>query len=444
MGSFGIATVDDVKAVLCVDVEPDARMPDPVVSMGWLGAERLFDDHDWLRSRLGGQAINWFLRLDHQIEHLHGDIGWAAERFADDLHELIDSGDEVGAHPHNWRWTGVGWLPDGTTSWVVENAERSLAAYAAAFGVGPPSFRFGDRFVCDDVVRLLIGHPDVKVDLTTEPGVRASRGLVEAEKGQDITRHVDAQLARRYRPDRGMVDISSDSGDLTMVPLTVAALPGSGTVDTLTLWRTPDEFDRMLRVRLLDRQLDHLAFAIRSDLALLPRAIAHVQTNLDTLMQCIDDLEWVRASTLALETSEPSDQGLGMIGSLATAVDDMIRVVHPEPPIVVPSLADSVRDIVERNDHLDGQLAATSAALAATECAVAAECTHSAELAEAVDAERARADDAARRLDMIEQTMLWRARTRVLPALRPVASARRLIVTRWNSRRVGNGTGAPR
>ncbi len=409
----------------------------------WLGAERLFENHDWLRSRVGGQVLNWYLRLDRQVEHLHGDAGWPAEQFEAALADVLGSGDEVGTHPHNWRWTGEGWFPDGTTSWVVENAALSIEAYATVFGVAPPSFRYGDRFVSDEVVRLLLLHPDIKVDLTTEPGARACRGLVEAEGATGITRHVDHRLSRRYRPDGGAVDIPSETEGLTMVPLTAGAIPGTGVVDTLTLWRQPEEFDRMLRVRLLDRELDHLAFAIRSDLALMPRAVEHVEANLDTLARCVDDLEWVRASSLALQPNEESDQGLGLVGSLATVVDDVIRVIHPESPIVVAPVADAVREIVERNDHLAGQLAASSAAHAEAELALVAQRARAAELADAVDAERTRADDLRRRLEVIEQTKLWRIRTHLLPVLRPLAKTHRCAIKRWQSMHPSDRSGAP-
>jgi hypothetical protein len=432
--SAPVTTFSSVKAVLCIDLEPDVRTPDPGATVDWVGAERLLENDEWLRSRLGGQVLNWFLRLDHQVEHLHGNIGWAAERFADELQGLIVNGDEIGAHPHHWRWSGERWVPDGATSWVVENAARSLEAYSSIFGAGPPSFRYGDRFVSDDVIRLLSDHPDVLVDLTTEPGASACRGLVESEEANGITRHVDVGLARRYHPDSGAVDIPSDTGGLTMVPLTTAATAGTGSIDTLNLWRTPEEFQLMLRLRLVEEHLDHLAFAIRSDLALIPWAIENVEANLDTLSRNIADLRWVRASTLALAPDVAGDQGLGAVGSLATVVHDVIRVVHPHLPIVVPPLADTVRSIIERDDELNDRLAATAAALVDVERSLDVARSNAAALAEAVAIERRRADDLDHHLETIERTILWRLRTRLLPVLQPVARARRGLLRAWSSR----------
>jgi hypothetical protein len=217
-----------VRAVLCVDLEPDSRTPDPSAEAEWRGADRIIDDHRWLRDRMGNGAINWFLRFDHQVEHLHGDIRWPGDRFALALNALIDGGDEVGVHPHHWRWTGEGWVPDGTTSWVVENVERALDAYADVFGTGPRSFRYGDRFVSDEVTRRLIDDPDVVVDLTAEPGVRSCRGLVADEAALGITRHIDIALAHRYRPSTDAADIPSETSSLTMVPLTTAVEPDTG------------------------------------------------------------------------------------------------------------------------------------------------------------------------------------------------------------------------
>lgn len=429
-----MSTFAVVRAVLCVDVEPDSRTPDPTATVGWVGAERLLENDEWLRRRLGGQVLNWYLRLDHQVEYLHGNVCWAAERFAGELHRLIDGGDEVGAHPHNWRWSGERWFPDGSTSWVVENAGLSLEAYSSFFGTGPPSFRYGDRFVCDEVVRMLVDHPDVAVDLTTEPGASACRGLVQTEGATGITRHVDVGLAHRYRPDCGAVDIPADAGSLTMAPLTTAAIAGTGTVDTLNLWRAPEEFDRMLRIRLVDEHLDHLAFAIRSELALLPWAIENVETNLDTLSRNIAGLRWVRASSLALADDEVAEQGLGLVGSLAAVVHDVIRVVHPDMPIHVPPLADAVRSIAQRNDDLRDQLEATAGSVAELERSLGVEHARAAALAEEVAVERRRADDLDDRLEAIEHTTLWRLRTRLLPVLRPMVRARRAVRRGWSVR----------
>lgn len=415
---------------MCVDVEPDLRAPDPSSTVEWVGADRLFENHDWLRDGLPGQAINWFLRFDHQILHLHGDRSWAAHRFGDALHQLVRGGDEVGVHPHNWRWTGECWLPDGDDGWVVENAATSIDAYASVFGHGPASFRYGDRFISQGVVRMLIDHPDVKVDLTPEPGVRAYRGLVDEEGSNGVTRHVDLGLARRYRPDPAAIDIPSDRYDLTLVPLTVGAVPGTGEVDTLVLWRDPEVFERMLRMRLFDRDLDHLAFAIRSDIALFPEAIENVTTNLATLAGVLPRLEWVRASTMALQPDEIGDQGLGPYGSVVAELDRVVKIVEPASCGANFAVADAVRSIVERNEQLVEDAKVASTARHDVDRALIRERQTVEELQMALDAEHHRAEELNDRTEAIEQTAVWRLRTALLPVLQPLARARRALMNR--------------
>ena len=437
MRPSSVGTFGAVKAVLCVDVEPDSRTPDPSAVVDWIGAERLFEDHDWLRSQLGGQVINWFLRCDHQVEFLHGDIRWAAERFAGELGALIDAGDEIGVHPHNWRWTDQGWVPDAATTWVVENAERSLEGYTSAFGAGPRSFRYGDRFVSDDVVRVLADHPDVVVDLTAEPGAPACRGLVPSEGATGITRHLDVALAGRYHPDPYAADLFVDSGCLTMVPLTTAVSPDTGGIDTLTLWLPPEEFGRMLRLRLLDNGLDHLAFAIRSDLALFPWAIEHVERNLGALSRTVDKLEWVAASSLALAPCEAGVRGLGLVGSLATTVDEVVRVVDATASVPTVPVVGAVRQAVLQSEEDRASLATASSQLVEAERrlsevqqALIAERVRVDDLASALVAHEAIADSLSARLEVIESTAIWRLRTVLLPVLRPVARLRRALITR--------------
>ena len=71
-----------VPTVICVDVEPDARQPDLNAGTKWTGFEeslRLFEE---LRCRSGIEPIFcWFLRMDPQIEIVHGSAHWVVERY---------------------------------------------------------------------------------------------------------------------------------------------------------------------------------------------------------------------------------------------------------------------------------------------------------------------------------------------------------------------------
>jgi hypothetical protein len=58
-----------IPVILCIDVEPDLRRPDPTKAAPWWGFERLYPYLRELRPRMAdasGEAarLNWFWRLD--------------------------------------------------------------------------------------------------------------------------------------------------------------------------------------------------------------------------------------------------------------------------------------------------------------------------------------------------------------------------------------------
>ena len=125
----------------------------------WTGFERLHDGVDRLRKRLAGPAartaqIGWFLRMDQQVAVAHGDVGWVADRYAAELRDLVEAGDELGLHPHSWRWEGDRWCSDQSPDWVARCATDALDAYEAAFGSPCRAYRHGDRFTSSALLAL--------------------------------------------------------------------------------------------------------------------------------------------------------------------------------------------------------------------------------------------------------------------------------------------------
>jgi hypothetical protein len=50
-------------------------------------------------------VFTWFLRSDRQMLETHGDYCWPATNFKGLWKESMDQGDEIGWHPHLWRWS---------------------------------------------------------------------------------------------------------------------------------------------------------------------------------------------------------------------------------------------------------------------------------------------------------------------------------------------------
>src|SRR5712692_222548 len=98
-----------VPVILCVDAEPDPRLVSHDAPEPWVGYEftqRYLTD---LRPRLEDRSeaparYGWFLRMDPQIAEAYGSATWVVDRYGRHLDEVLRHGDEVGLHPHMYRW----------------------------------------------------------------------------------------------------------------------------------------------------------------------------------------------------------------------------------------------------------------------------------------------------------------------------------------------------
>ena len=174
----GVSTMAErTPVILCIDVEPDPRRPDPTKAAPWRGFERLYPYLRELRPRMAdasGEAarLNWFWRVDSQVETVYGSEEWALRRYEAEVANMVMAGDEHGVHPHAWRWdvTLHGWVPDyGNPSWVEHCVVKSFMAFRSVFGKACESVRMGDRYF-DDRVRGVLERLGCRFDLTVEPG----------------------------------------------------------------------------------------------------------------------------------------------------------------------------------------------------------------------------------------------------------------------------------
>ena len=192
--------------VLTVDVEPDDRRPgkDPA----WDGVDLCVDWLEALRPRLAartGAAVrfNWFLRCDPQVDAAFGAADWLFRNRGEVFRRLAAQGDSVGLHVHAWRADGSGeWVADhGDHRWVAHCLRLGHATFTRAWGQPPRTFRFGDRFLSDGLVRLL-ARLGFDYDLTLEPGMRAARANVATEAATGELPDLSTVSRRPYRPSR--------------------------------------------------------------------------------------------------------------------------------------------------------------------------------------------------------------------------------------------------
>lgn len=297
--------------VMCIDVEPDERSPSPRRTARWTGFERSYRLVRLLRPHLEevtGSAVHlsWFLRMDPQIEVLHGDARWPALRYADELAGLVAAGDELGLHTHAWRWDPGrgGWINDiGDGDWQERCIGSSFAAYRAVFGSACRAHRNGDRFM-DDRTLEVIERCGARVDLTIEPG---SRRVRLKDDGLAATAALPAQwpVSRSpYRPSRAnhlWLD-RSNQRELWEIPLTAVdtsssvpllgralrrlrwpARPSYRTIPPWGPWE-PDDYWSWIEAEIASGR-PVLAFALRSDFVLRATLYRAVRSKLVALLR---------------------------------------------------------------------------------------------------------------------------------------------------------------
>jgi hypothetical protein len=223
-----------VPVIVCIDVEPDRRDPDRSDPSPWSGFEAL---HPWLERRrprlaalTGSPArFSWYFRMDPQVAETYGSPTWAVTRYRRQVDEVRGQGDELGVHPHPFRWDSEAgsWIVDhGSQPWIDHCVRTALAAFREALGSTCRVFRFGDHWM-NDATEGLLEELGVRFDLTLEPGTRGMPGLVFAERRTGSIPDLTDAPRHPYRPSRHdfrTPDPSRTEG-LWMIPVTTGQLP---------------------------------------------------------------------------------------------------------------------------------------------------------------------------------------------------------------------------
>ncbi|HUQ99054.1 MAG TPA: hypothetical protein VM166_06330 [Gemmatimonadaceae bacterium] len=297
--------------VLAIDVEPAQRLPVRGDTAPWNGFRQTVDFLVALRAEVGERSGDtprflWTMRMDPQVEVVHGTSTWVVDRHPELIERIVVAGDEVGLHVHAWRWDDAsdGWVADyGDEEWVEHCLGFSFDAFRRAFGRGPKSFRSGDRFFSDRVVRHL-ERQGIKQDLTLEPGEPAQAGLFanEAHTGElpdmrDVPRSPfqDGGLwfipltAGRWRPEVATLDQTTRHVTSAVlkpfVDVPPYLWPARAGLGTLRLWESPRIFRDALRDAIANTPRPLLAFAIRTDMVLNPLIRRRMWRNLLAISQ---------------------------------------------------------------------------------------------------------------------------------------------------------------
>jgi hypothetical protein len=287
---------DAVPVVFSIDCEPDPRIVDPATPPELDGYALVYDHLREWRShaeQVTGAPVhlNWFFRMDHQIERCYGSASAVAARYPRFLDEMHGAGDGIGVHPHPFRWSVVDetWYSSyGNPAWLVENLRIALRTFRGTFGYDAPLLRYGDGILSNELVDEA-EQAGVRYDLTLEPGRPAQRHPDPGEHA-DTLKPDWARVPREpYAPDR--LDyrrpLRRGHRDIVLFPLTAGSRwlgrsvrRRADAVRTNTFryrnqrdllymampgWHGRDGFHEVLRRSLAAQRRPYLAFAIRTD-----------------------------------------------------------------------------------------------------------------------------------------------------------------------------------
>ncbi len=296
-----------IPVLLLFDCEPDPRCPAIDDAAPWRGFEVLYPVIERWRGRLAeatGSAVhyNWFWRMDPQVADTYGAPDWAVRTYASEIAAAAAQGDEIGTHPHAWRWDGA-WIGDhGNQSWIEHCLRMSFTTFEAAFGRPSRAFRFGDGWISDAALDLA-EQLGARYDLTVEPGIPAVASLDPRERSTGSIpdrRGVPTWPYRRSRRNFRRAGGRWDSR-LWMIPVSTARPPGAAAEPRglLARWRrrpTTDQpplqfnlcydgatFGHMLDAVLRQHRQPYVAICLRSDAGVYPGAMRNVEANLGRL-----------------------------------------------------------------------------------------------------------------------------------------------------------------
>ena len=237
-----MADTDPIRsALLLVDVEPDARKTQLGEDDGWGGTRAALPLIAELRRHLAERTgapvrLNWFLRMDPQIEATWGRADWVRRAAPAVLATIAAHGDYTGIHPHLWRWDSGArsWYSDlEDEAWIRHCLDVATRAYEDVFGRPPEACRFGDRWSSEATMREL-RRRGIRYDLSIEPGLaaapphgdRRAHGLLPDHRMAPRTPYQPAPHhylePRAPRARTAPVDGDASTDDLWVVPLTTS------------------------------------------------------------------------------------------------------------------------------------------------------------------------------------------------------------------------------
>ena len=179
--SVGASHMAILPIAVVVDVDPDWRIAGTsgtayVGNLQWEGLRRGIPE---LLHRLEGFCdsqgtpirFTWMLRSDNQMATVYGEPAHIADEFADFWASRVQAGDEIGWHPHTWRYSKAEQL------WYQERSDEDWIRDCLVNGFQSLSRRFPVRVskagwtYHDNQTMRIVSDLGVKVDVSAIPGM---------------------------------------------------------------------------------------------------------------------------------------------------------------------------------------------------------------------------------------------------------------------------------
>jgi len=175
--------VERLCVVIGCDVDPDRHSMVKGVSGSGLSWRGLTEGTPRLKNAVSritdchgrSPVFTWLIRADEQIQKLNGEYGWVLTEYRSLLTDLESSGDELGWHPHLWRWSSRNkvWLQDVfDTTWQTTMLKTAYHAYVREFPGRARSVRMGWDYHNNETMRAL-STLGVTVDFSALPRMQS-------------------------------------------------------------------------------------------------------------------------------------------------------------------------------------------------------------------------------------------------------------------------------
>lgn len=303
-GAMGLLpAARSVPILFCIDAENNDFDPPRGDPTPWTHLEACFDHLGAYRQRLEqatgtSVALTWVVRADPQVGAIYGDLDWGLRTYASKWRELASKGDDIGLHPHPQRWSEVeqGWCGgQDDPTWIEQVIRDSFEAYRKVLGRAPQTFRFGNRFMSQDIANV-IERLGMRFDLTLEPGYSGRDGSLAWHRVPgpcpdyfDVPRVPYRAVAGNYREPEaervaGIWHIPMSTAPMgSAAPLSHgphyrAVAPSLFPYEVLHLRLSPELFRRAVDHLLHESPRPYLSVVIRCDMIHLPEVWANLET----------------------------------------------------------------------------------------------------------------------------------------------------------------------